>query len=60
MGSLGEDLPHCSSKVDPNEKRQSMDVRCLLYKGREREKSRKVEAGHGHVERGEGERVKEG
>jgi hypothetical protein len=46
--------------VDPNEKRQSMDVRCLLYKGREREKSRKVEAGHGHVERREKGRQRAG
>jgi hypothetical protein len=43
----------CSSNEDPDEKRQFMVLRNLLKKGREREKSRKVEAGHGHVEKRE-------
>ena len=29
-GSLEEDLLHCSSMADPDEKRQSMVLRCLL------------------------------
>jgi hypothetical protein len=37
-GSLGEGLLHCSSMVDPDEKSQSMVLRPLLYKGRERER----------------------
>ena len=49
--SLEEDLLHCSSTAGPGEKRQSMVLRLLLYKGREREKSREVEAVHGHLER---------
>jgi hypothetical protein len=29
-GSLEEDLLHCSSMADPNEKRQPMILKCLL------------------------------
>ena len=39
--SLEGDLLHCSSTADPPEKRQSMVLRCLLKKGRERERVEK-------------------
>jgi hypothetical protein len=42
-------LQHCGS----DEKRQSMVLRHLLNKGREREKCRVLEGDYGHVERGE-------
>jgi hypothetical protein len=35
----------------PDEKKQSMVLRHLLLKGREREKCKEVEGSHGHVER---------
>jgi hypothetical protein len=37
-GLLEGDLLHCSSMVGPDEKRQSMVLRSLLQKGRERER----------------------
>lgn len=54
-------LFHCSSIVGPDEQRRCMVLELYCRKQRERE-GRKIEAGHGHTERGEnvgGEREQE-